>query len=139
MIPSFKDHGLTEDCFYRDFTQWTEKLSFIAYLGWFIHGNASWRFGQSFLWHNLSYITYLCSFEKLLNIAASFFARHLFHNSNLTMRNGIFPAYCFITPVKKSGDLSQVDNYRHISILSSIPKILKSLCVNICLLVWEAI
>ena len=65
-----------------------------------------------------------------LKVAAKVIAAPLAQLFNYTFLLGIFPAslkIAKIVPIYKSGDISHVSNYRPISILSSISKILEKL------------
>jgi hypothetical protein len=57
----------------------------------------------------------------------------LAHIFNLSLRHGVFPEKlknCRVIPVYKSGDQLDVDNYRPISLLSSVSKILEKIVAD---------
>ena len=55
----------------------------------------------------------------------------MFHLFSLSITNDVIPWKCHsITPIHKSGDKSQVTNYRPISLLCIISKVLKRIVYN---------
>jgi hypothetical protein len=67
---------------------------------------------------------------KLIKFIGSSIAAPLSHIFNLSLSTGIFPSklkQCRVIPIFKSGCPSECDNYRPISLLSSISKILEKI------------
>lgn len=67
---------------------------------------------------------------KFLKLAKKEIVPVIAHMANLCFRHGTFPSYlkrAVITPVYKGGDRDDVNNYRPISVLSSISKIVEKL------------
>ncbi len=65
---------------------------------------------------------------KIIKFIGDKIAVPLSHIFNLSLMNGIFPSKlkkCRVIPIFKAGDSLDVDNYRPISLLSSISKILE--------------
>ena len=65
---------------------------------------------------------------KLLKLAAPYVSTSLAHICNLSLNNSIFPdnwKKAKVTPIFKSGDKSNVSNYRPISVLPIISKIIE--------------
>jgi hypothetical protein len=57
-------------------------------------------------------------------------ANPLSHIFNISLNSGVFPAklkLCRVIPIFKSGDILNCDNYRPISLLSSISKVLEKI------------
>ena len=70
---------------------------------------------------------------KMLKFIRYEIAKPLAHLFNLSLNNGVFPArlkVCRTVPIFKSGDNTSCDNYRPISLLSSISKILEKIVAN---------
>lgn len=70
---------------------------------------------------------------RFLKFAAKEIVPIITHIANLSFNQGIFPnslKQSLITPVYKSGDRDDVNNYRPISVLSSLSKILEKLLNN---------
>ena len=68
--------------------------------------------------------------NKLLKDASDIIARSLVHIFNASIMTGIFPndlKVAIISPIHKSGCKTQCNNYRPISVLSAVAKILESL------------
>ena len=70
---------------------------------------------------------------KMLKFIRYEIAKPLAHLFNLSLNNGVFPASLKVSrtvPIFKSGDNTSCDNYRPISLLSSISKILEKIVAN---------
>jgi hypothetical protein len=70
---------------------------------------------------------------KLLQNVIKQIVRPLLHIFNLSFKNGVFPKglkVAKVVPIFKGGDLSQLVNYRPISILPSVSKILEKIMYN---------
>lgn len=76
-------------------------------------------------WDNVS--------TRFLKLANELVVPVISHLANLCFEHGIFPAAlkkAIITPVYKNGDKSEVSNYRPISVLTAISKVLEKLVNN---------
>ena len=70
---------------------------------------------------------------KMLKFIRYEIAKPLAHLFNLSLNNGVFPARLKVSrtvPIFKSGDNTSCDNYRAISLFSSISKILEKIVAN---------
>jgi hypothetical protein len=70
---------------------------------------------------------------KMIKFISNEISRPLSHVFNLSLSQGVFPEKlkkCRVIPVYKSGDQLDVDNYRLISLLSSISKILEKIVAD---------
>jgi signal recognition particle subunit SEC65 len=67
---------------------------------------------------------------KMVNLIGKGISYPLAHIFNLSLRDGVFPnklKLCRVIPIFKAGDPLECDNYRPISLLSSISKILEKI------------
>jgi hypothetical protein len=70
---------------------------------------------------------------KLLKEGSAFFISPLTYIYNKSISSGIIQdrlKYAIVKPLHKKGDRSKVSNYRHISILSYVSKILEKVIYN---------
>ena len=66
--------------------------------------------------------------NKLLRTVSSYICEPIVHIANLSMTNGVFPEIfksAIVIPIHKKGDPSEISNYRPISLLPVISKVLE--------------
>ena len=66
--------------------------------------------------------------NKLLRTASSYVCEPIVHIANLSMINGVFPEIfksAIVIPIHKKGDPSEISNYRPISLLPVVSKVLE--------------
>ena len=70
---------------------------------------------------------------KMLKFVKYQIAKPLSHLFSLSISTGVFPAKLKLSktiPIFKAGDHACCDNYRHISLLSSVSKVLEKIVAN---------
>ena len=68
--------------------------------------------------------------SKMIRFIGDEIANPLSHIFNISLNNGVFPSklkLCRVIPIFKAGNSLECDNYRPISLLSSISKILEKI------------
>ena len=81
--------------------------------------------------------------NKLLRTVSSYVCGPIVHIANLSMTNGVFPEIfksAIVIPIHKKGDPSEISNYRPISLLPVISKVLERINIptSFSLFIWDS-